>query len=387
MPANLTPRQRLLKTLRGEPVDRVPIYTQIPFTVGPDGFRPGAFHGYTDYDDWRKRDPAYWRLIRRMEAECDNFFVWRPPCMQSDQFFMPVSQMLSLPEVEREGLKIQTRELKIGGHTLRTVHGCQPGTGYTWVLEHVCKTPDDARLLLTLPWDGHPANADDFKGFAEALGERGLIWATIPSPILVICRLFDPTDFLYLPLTEPGLMHQLLEVVAERIRKNLECLLEAGIGPIIRFGGAEHCTPPMMSPKCFDDYVVRYDKPLMDLVKRYGHFVAVHCHGNIRHALQRFLEMGVDQTDPVEQPPDGEITLSEAREISQRRITLSGNIQIRELAALSPEAIRARVRSVIEEAGPDRLVVTSTGTVIERISPAVEANYHAMIDAVLESPN
>ncbi|MGD9127086.1 MAG: hypothetical protein PVH19_06875 [Planctomycetia bacterium] len=79
----MTPRERLLRTLQGQPVDRVPIYTQIPFAITDDGFRPGPFHGYEDYDDWREQDPRYVELVRRMEEECDNLFIWRSPCMLS----------------------------------------------------------------------------------------------------------------------------------------------------------------------------------------------------------------------------------------------------------------------------------------------------------------
>ncbi len=233
------------------------------------------------------------------------------------------------------------------------------------------------------PWEGHPVEIGDFFAIEAQSGDRGVIWVTIPSPILVVCRLFDPTEFLTLPLTESSLIHRLLEVAAGRIRTNLETLLDAGVGPIIRFGGAEHCTPPLMSPQLFDDFVVRYDTPLMQLAKSRGRFVAVHCHDRIRHALRRFLEMGVDQTDPVEQPPDGEVTLAEARAISAGRITLTGNLQVRELATLSPDAIRRRIRAIVDEAGPTRLIVTTTGTPLEAIPPAIEENYHAMIDATL----
>ena len=97
---------------------------------------------------------------------------------------------------------------------------------------------------------------------------------------------------------EEDLVERLMEKAAERIRANLLSLLQAGVGPIIRFGGPEHATPPMMSPEDFDRLVVHYDKPLMDLCRAHGCFVAVHCHGYLRHALQRFRDMGVDQRCP-----------------------------------------------------------------------------------------
>ena len=100
----MRPDERLLATLAGRPHDRIPIYTQIPFAMESDGsFRPGAFHGYDDYDDWRRRDNAYWRLVRRMEQECDNFFIWRPPCMESDPYFVPEALTWAAPDRRRAG--------------------------------------------------------------------------------------------------------------------------------------------------------------------------------------------------------------------------------------------------------------------------------------------
>jgi len=383
----MKPRERLLRTLSGQQVDRIPVYTQIPFGLTPDGFRPAPFHGYEDYDDWRAQDPAYRRLVRRMEAECDNFFIWRPPCMLTGNFFTPASITQSASAADKEGRIVTTTLLKAGPRTLRTLSAGQPGTGHTWVLEPYCKEPRDAELLLDLPWEGARPVAGDFVQLQQWLGERGLMWVTVPSPIMVVCDLFNITDFLIMLRTGEALVHRLMEVAAERIRANLEALLKAGVGPIIRFGGAEYLTPPLGSPRDFDALVVSYDTPLMKLVKERGCMVAVHCHGRIRHALARFVQMGVDQTDPVEQSPDGDLTLPEARAMGAGQVTLTGSLQMRELSAATPREIRARVRQIIRDAGPDRLILTTTGTPLERIPPDLEANYNAFIDAALEYGN
>jgi uroporphyrinogen-III decarboxylase len=380
----MTPKERLMATLNGVQTDRVPIYTQIPFAVDKDGFKPGAFHGYDDYDNWRECDPEYWKLVRRMEEECDNFFIWRPKCMSSDQFFFPPSMISSLPPIENDGRIETVYQMKYGKILMSQKKGVQPGTGHTWQMEHYCKTADDARILLEIPWQGEPVEADKLALISQYLGEKGVVWITIPSPLLVVCRLFDPMQFLILTATEKDLIDRLMRTAFERIYGNLVKLLELGVGPIIRFGGAEHATPPMMSPHDFDWLIVNYDKPLMDLCKRYGCKIAVHCHGNIRHALKRFVEMGVDQTDPVETVPNGEITLAEARKITKEQITLTGNIQMKELYNSDESYIEDRVREILKEAGSTRFIVTSTGTPLEKISPRLARNYHCMIDSVLK---
>ncbi len=379
----MTPKERLLCALRGEPVDRVPISAQIPFALDAAGnFCPGPFHGYDEHDDWRIRDPEYTRLVSRMEKECDNLFIWRPTYMKSDCLFLPVTQTES--QVLPDGRVRRVETADIDGRTLTSVFIVQPGTGHTWQTEHFCKDTDDALALLAMPFALPKAGPEDFFSIEKTLGDRALIWVTIPSPTLAVCRLFDPMLFLMMTASERALIDRLMETAAERIAALLLDMLRAGCGPVIRFGGAEHATPPLMSERDFDWLVTQYDTPLMRMCKEHGRMVAVHCHGNIRHALRRFAEMGVDQTDPVEQAPDGNITLAEARAITGGRITLTGNIQMRELHSAAPEEIKARVRQIINEAGRERLVITTTGTPLEKIDSRLAANYHAMIDAALQ---
>jgi len=380
----MNPKERLMACLRGEAVDRIPIYTLIPFAMTEDGFVPGAIHGYADEDDWRRRDPAYVRLVKRLETECDNFTFWRPPCMGSDQLFVSPADTEALPEYEKAGKRYMPFQAEVAGRTLTMERAVQPGTGYSWQIEHWCKTPEDAQAVLDADWEGLAPDLDLLPEIEHLLGDRGLVWVTIPSPILPVCRLFDPTEFLIFARTEKKLIHALMERVAERIRANLSALLEMGAGPIIRFGGAEHATPPLMSPRDFDELVVAYDEPLVRLSKEYGKMVAYHCHGHLRHALKRLVEMGVDQIDPVEVIPDGDVTIAEAKELAQDQITLTGNIQSREINMGEPDEIEARIRKLIEVAGPRRLIISTTGTPVEAMTPRVEANYHRLIDATLK---
>ena len=371
--------------LRGDTVDRIPVYTQIPFSVTQAGMKPGAFHGYADYDSWREADPVYTEIVHRMEAECDNPFIWRPPCMQNLQFMASVSEINALPVKRRDDRIRFSSEVRIGGRCLREVREVKPGTGHSWQIEHLCKTPDDARLFLRSSWTGEEAVAGDFENYDALLGDRGIMWATVPSPLMVVCRLFDPMDFLMFVRTERELIDELMSIAQRRIFTNLLSLMEAGVGPVIRFGGAEHATPPMMSPEDFDRLVVGYDSPLVDLCIEHGRYAAYHCHGRVRHALRRFREMGVRLVDPTETFPDGDVTITEAREIAGDDVILAGNIQCRELFSgeFGPEVIRDRVRQFIDEAGPDNIIVTTTGTPLEPISRTTAEKYHALISEAL----
>ncbi|MCK5812149.1 MAG: hypothetical protein KAG94_04580 [Clostridiales bacterium] len=76
-------KNRLLDVLSGKTVDKIPVYTLIPFALQNNHFIPGAFHGYSDIDNWRLNDQYYVELVNKMEQEGDNFFVFRPPSMDA----------------------------------------------------------------------------------------------------------------------------------------------------------------------------------------------------------------------------------------------------------------------------------------------------------------
>jgi hypothetical protein len=377
-------RERLLTCLRGDGVDRIPINTNIPFVATENGFVPGAIHGYVDEDDWRLHDPAYVRLVKRLEMECDNITYWRPPCMDPEQLFVPPAATVPLPHYMQDSRRYLPFQAQIDGRLLTMKRAVQPHTGYSWQIEHWCKSADDARALRDAEWEGLAPDLEVLPQMTRLLGDRGVVWVTIPSPLQSVCRLFDPTDFLIFARSETALICDLMELATERTRANLVALLDLGAGPIIRFVGAEQATPPLMAPKDFDELVVAYDEPLVRLCKERGRLVAYHCHGSLRHALTRFVEMGVDQIDPVETVPDGDVTIAEAKELSCDQITLTGNIQSREINLAEPQEIEARVRELIQVAGPRRLIISTTGTPVEPISPRVEANYHTLIDAALK---
>lgn len=373
-------KNRLHDVLKGKEVDRTPVYTLIPFAIKNNHFIPGAFHGYKDIDDWRIKDPLYVELVSKMEIKGDNFFVFRPPSMDAQNIFISTSALELVHTIKKDNKTEKRYAIDNGVKKLYKTEKFLHQTGHSWITEHFCKTIDDALSLLNIQWEKADDDAYSFFSFTKELGNNGLFWVTIPSPVMAVCRLFDPQDFLLFSILHRSKIDKLMQVAYQRIKDNLINLLEQDYGPIIRFGGAEYVTPPMMSPADFDWLVYQYDKPLIDICKRYNKKVAVHCHGNIRHAIKRFMEMRVDQIDPVEATPFGDITMKEIREITSGQITLTGNIQYSELVNESPEYIKKRVHDLIKIAGPERLIISTTGTPLEKISDHLYNNYIALIE-------
>ncbi|MDX1358038.1 MAG: uroporphyrinogen decarboxylase family protein [Clostridia bacterium] len=362
----------------------MPVYTLIPYELDNGKMVPGPFHGYADYDDWRSKDPLYRELVDRMSDECDNFYMWRPECMDAGNLAVSPSMVKLDSKTEGNEKTVFRYRVDLDDRSLYSKEAFQAGTGHKWVTEHFCKSIDDAVALFEAEYENALCETKSLFDNLKELGDRGLPWVTIPSPVMSVCRIFDPQDFLLFSALYKNEIMKFMGIAYERTQKALVKLLDMGAGPIIRFGGAEHATPPMMSPDDFDSLVYDYDKPLMDLCHDRGRFVAVHCHGNIKHAVKRFMDMGVDQIDPVEALPWGDISLDEVRKMTNEQITLTGNIQFSEITDSTPEAIRKRVRDIIKTAGPERLIISTTGTPPEKITRRQFDNYNAMIDAVIE---
>ena len=179
-------------------------------------------------------------------------------------------------------------------------------------------------------------------------------------------------------------MEKLLETACERIYVALDYILARGVGPVVRFGGTEQATPPMMSPEMFDAYVVQYDSRLMGLVHQHGGLVHLHCHGKLDTILEKLVQIGVDATDPVEGPPSGDISLAEVKRRVGSTMTLIGNIQISDFEFLDPDAMFELARRTVLAGGKDRFILSASDYPLTRMSDRMLNNFKRAVDAGLE---
>ena len=223
----MKPIERLLTTLSGKTPDRVPVYTLIPFALEKGNMIPGPFHGYSDYDEWRKKDPLYCDLVNRMSEECDNFFVWRPECMNAQNLLISPG-LVKLESKTKENSKTAYRyKVVLDDRILYKTEIFQDGTGHKWITEHFCKSIEDAMALMRADYSNAPCETDTLFHNTLQLGDRGLPWVTIPSPIMTTCRIFDPQDFLMFSTLYRKEIEGLMELAFSRTRETLLKLLES----------------------------------------------------------------------------------------------------------------------------------------------------------------
>lgn len=328
--------------------------------------------------------PSYlplWQVLRQRAVWKRR---WRG--LDLDDMFLPAAEIERAVDERRlpDGTTVITTTLRGPGGSLTSV---SQGIAGTWAFESTRRflsSADDVRLYLSWPFASPAAEGASFAALDAEVGGRGVVTWRIPDALGVVGHSFEPEPFALCSVEAPGIILRLLDVIAARIYAYVEAVLREGARPIVIIGGPEFATPPLLSPRTFDDYVVRFDQPLIDLLHRCGCKVIVHCHGRLDSVLERFVQMGVDALHPFEAPPMGDITPAEAKRRVGRRMCLVGNLQIGDMMTMAPSEIKRQARQ-LRQSVPDGLIVTTTATPYETpMSQRLFENYQAAFDALDE---
>jgi len=275
---------------------------------------------------------------------------------------------------------------------LHYVNEHDPVSQTGWHVEYPVKDRSDIDKIVSVPWepptaapppivDDVAAGSDDAVAMTEteAFRERGILDTRISSPFVCAAGMMAYQMFLELCATDLPLCEELTEICRRRTMDCLAVALGAGDLDCVWMGGSEWLTPPMASPRIYEALVQEQERCVIEYVHENSDAVVhVHCHGRVRDALPRTIARGGDYTEPVEPPPDGDITLAEAKEVAAGRITLGGNIEARLLANESEDDVEAAVRAAFE--GPnDRFVLRPTES-FSRLDEREFRNHMRMLD-------
>lgn len=334
----ITSRERLRRCFFHEELDRPGVYVRT---------------GYP------KADPTYRPLIDLLEARTDLKRVFAAMSLVE----APPTAVSEEPFSEDFKRVIQTVRTPAGELRSTALVGLkhQPGMDEKPLLDSV----EDAEKYLSLSMPRIAGDVDRFFQMDKQLGDRGIVDVSLGfNPGGFVADLFGSATFAMLSITDRDVLHALCQRRQKIMLAVLEHLLSRGVGPYFSMLGEEYVTPPLHGLSDFDDFNLRYDKPIIDRVHAAGGRVHVHCHGRIKTVLPSFVKMGVDVLHPFEAPPMGDITPREAKAVVRGRICLEGNIQIADMYEQTPENVRDQTRRLIAEAFDDRkgLIVCPTAS-------------------------
>jgi len=362
----MTPRDRFLKMLRGEQTDRVPLHLEALELESTDQHGPAEDARYREVAE-RVIDEVAYRVSFSTHL---NRYMCTPPQ------FMRVSNV----EEKDNGDVLTTTEFDTPGGKLTAVTGRNPKINTVWTVKYPCNSVEEIRKLGSVRWE-MPEGVErlDTSNLPSDFDRRGILSSGVSSPFVCVAGAMPFQYFLELCLVEPELMRELSAQCMERSLAVLDVVLADKNIEWMWMGGCEWLTPPMASRRLYEEFVQAYDEPIIRRCHEAGALVHAHCHGRIRESLELKIQRGVDYTEPVEPPPDGDITMAEAKEQADGRISLGGNVEARILDTEDADAVEAATRAAFE-GGTFRMALRQTSGPLTKWTERQRVNYHRMLD-------
>ena len=359
---NMNPRERLLAALRGSAVDRVPLILE------------GFHHVSAKQVD----DPGTREILDRVTEHLHFFQSY--PSFVNRYLVTPPQCMRETDREERNGDTITTTEIDTPNGPLTAVTVRNRTSDTTWTLKYPVESLEDIEKIRSVPWElPSGLSPPDLSSLPDSFSRRGIIHTGTSSPFVCVAGMMPYEYFLELSVTKFGLIKELTQQCLDRILSVLDVLLAGNAVEYVWMGGCEWLTPPMGSPRLYEELVQQFEQKVIERIHAGGVVSHIHCHGNVRSTLELVIQRGGDFFEPAEPPPDGDITFAEAKSLANGRITIGGNIEARILENADADYVEEATRRAFD-GGKARMVLQTTAGPISAMTPRMIENYHRMID-------
>jgi len=370
----MTRREILMRTLQGQPVPKVPFcfYEINAFDQKHDD--PDPFNVYND--------PS-WKPLLELAAERSYRIIMRGVVFESN---LPnPAEKFSVNTIKYEGDSIfYTSTIKIGKRTLTSRARRDKDVNTIWTMEHLLKDTEDLKAFLSLPvmeFSGKP-KIESVTEAEKAIGDSGIVMIDTADPLCLAASLFHMEDFTIIAMSEQKLFHQLLDRFAYELFPKTEAIAKALPGRLWRIYGPEYASPPYLPPSLFKEYAADYDRQMVASIQKYGGFARIHSHGNLMAILDHIASTGCSALDPIEPPPQGDVSLSYVRKKYGQQMVLFGNIEASDIENLPENFFAEKVRKALEEGtegkGRGFVLMPSASPYGRKLSAQALRNYEIM---------
>lgn len=377
----MTPRERLLTTLRGQIADRVPV---APFVQ--DEYL--AFY----YPHKKTVD----RVIDATDLanELDFELMAKHRAFEQPHFFKRSYRNWELRRTESRASGMIQRRLEITTPTRTLVQdetGPDSGAATTGVRFHVTRpllqdTGDAEAFLKNLPplSDADRREMRDIAAtWRKIIGERGVLAPWGFAGVFNFCADLCGMENVYVaPYEDEARYRALMDGVA-----NAMCAYAAALGEtaIDCIGIQGHMAGGATTgPDFFRQFVQPYEKRLIDAIHGAGKFSVYHNCGCAKSLYANYRELGMTVWETVSEAPRGDNRLADAKAALGDKICLLGNLdQVDFLKCATPAAIAAKAREIIAVGMPGGRFIFSTADYLETNTP--REHVVAMINAAKEA--
>ena len=345
----MTHRQRIVSALRGGRADHIPL------TVYPEDIPKGETE----------------RKLRNKGLG----FIKRVSLYRS-----------YMKDVEICSKQFKEGEITCIAYTLRTPLGelhqvVRTGGGFGSSLrsQFYIKNPEDYKIMeFVVQHTFYEPNYEAFLETEKDMGEDGYVAGNLGyTPVQdMIINMMGPEGYAVGIYEYPELMDSLNETMLTKRREWYRIAAESP-AEVIWYG--DNVTSDMIGLERFQKYCVSCYNELASFIHPRGKLLAVHMDGRLDHLKQAIAESKVDIIEAFTPPPDGDLSVLEARKVWKNKV-LWINFPT-SFHSKSTEEIEAYTLDLLHQAVPgDRFLISNT----ENLTPGVWQNCLNTVADVLQ---
>jgi len=334
----MTPRERVLATLRGEKTDK------IPFTIYESMIPQCAV-------EKRLRNDGLCIVNRHVPA----VKIERPNCTE---------KVVRYPDPET-GEQLTRVEITTPAGKLTQLS--VPADFTSWTREHIFKGPEDYTALKALAADEVASpNYDEFAKAEAWMGDDVILRAGAGgNPLHHIMIPWMGVETFAIEWSERrDEVLELEKIMAERARARFPLIADSP-ATHANFGGNE--VPEVMGPERYEEFCLPLVTECAEVLGAKGKFVGSHMDGNNRPWAGLVAKSGLDYVEAFTPTPDTDMSVADALEAWPDKVLWTNFPSSVHLA--SAEEIKRIAREEIEQArsfdGPNRLIIGITENIPE----------------------
>lgn len=383
----MTGRERLIKTFKGEKVDRVPI---CPWVYD------NLIYRYFDIPP----DKQIWRIgnndIAEKTVEVADFFgfdhlhrLGTPRHIYDEKSSKDGKWIVEVEFKKINGRDTEITIIKTPERELKQVKEFDQTSRYTYIeaiREYYIKDKDDFNQFIkyqpSFKKAIYPEIKDEFKNLnkaKQAVGDSGVVVSYLHGAYNCLNMYRNLELIMMDPVTDFGFYKTMIEYFSDREYQIIKKMTEHG-ADIIEIGA--NLATSGVGEKYFEDYVLEYEKNLLEKIHSLGAFDIYHNCGDADKIMHLYNKMNMNAWGYLTPPPYGDVDLDKALDLINKDIVLIGNIdQVDFLVKATTEEIEERVSKVLEKVKPRGNFILSTtdwffdDTPFENIKSFTKAGY------------
>jgi uroporphyrinogen decarboxylase len=344
---NMTSKERFLKALNREKPDRLPVTTHHVMQYFLDKYMGGISD--QEFFDYFGMDPIKWLVPMKANPDKGEYLMDR--YILSDKWIINISNIegLEYPTIKYE---ITTPEKKLTT--------CLQNNDYTqWNIEHLIKEKSDIDILEKyMPWPTY--DVEEVNKSAVEYGTHGLIRGHIMSFNIFgqpgcwqdASCLYGIENLIMETYDDPEWVHHLLQILMD---KKMICVnsLKGANYDLLELGGGD-ASSTVISPKLLEEFVIPYDKQIIDAAHKLGQKIVYHTCGGMMPILEILASMNPDALETLTPPAMGaDVVLSEVKKRVGDKVCLIGGFDQFNGFNCTLEETRAMVKRNFMDAGQD----------------------------------